>query len=163
MNYKFDKIEGVVQSGSPRLSLFWFLGAIVSLILVDQFTKWFFYRYFPYVRIYTYLGLERFDNYHFAFSLPLTPIVMYGVYISVLSIVAWYLIKHWPSLSRLHVFAWSLILAGACSNILERVSTGYVKDFIHILYAYINVADIYIVAGATLLLLSTKPLVETKE
>lgn len=49
-----------------------------------------------------------------------------------------------------------MILAGALGNLSERLIRAYVADFMHINHwPVFNMADVFIVAGAGLLLLST--------
>jgi len=59
--------------------------------------------------------------------------------------------------SRWHIAALSLILAGGVGNLIDRVSLGYVIDFIDfraIHFAIFNLADSCITVGAVLLCLS---------
>ncbi len=51
-----------------------------------------------------------------------------------------------------------MIIAGGLGNIIDRIRLGYVVDFIDfrlINYAIFNVADIFIVVGAGLLLIDS--------
>ena len=54
------------------------------------------------------------------------------------------------------VFALCLILAGAIGNFYDRIAYGYVVDFFDLLFvnfAIFNVADIFVVCGAVILVL----------
>jgi signal peptidase II len=57
--------------------------------------------------------------------------------------------------SRLTSWACGLILGGAAGNLLDRLVSGEVTDYVHFSFWYIfNAADAAIVAGVTLLLIS---------
>ena len=57
--------------------------------------------------------------------------------------------------SRTTVVGCGLILGGAAGNLLDRLMSGEVTDYVHFSFWYIfNAADAAIVAGVTLLLLS---------
>ena len=58
--------------------------------------------------------------------------------------------------SRLATLACGLILGGAAGNLLDRLTTGEVTDYVHFSFWYVfNAADAAITVGAALLLLST--------
>ena len=59
------------------------------------------------------------------------------------------------SSSRLTSLGCGLILGGAAGNLLDRLSTGEVTDYVHFSFWYIfNAADAAIVVGVAILLLS---------
>ena len=58
-------------------------------------------------------------------------------------------------LSRLYIVAFSLILAGAIGNLIDRIMFGYVVDFIDLrLWPVFNVADSAITIGAVIIAIS---------
>jgi signal peptidase II len=58
--------------------------------------------------------------------------------------------------SRLTTLGCGLILGGAAGNLLDRLSTGEVTDFVHFSFWYVfNAADAAITVGVALLILST--------
>ena len=64
---------------------------------------------------------------------------------------------------KLELFSLSLILAGGVGNLIDRISLGYVIDFIDVRlihFAIFNVADMCITVGAILLCLAV--LIEDK-
>ena len=68
-------------------------------------------------------------------------------------VVLWMLLSGRPSI--LTVVGCGLILGGAAGNLLDRLSSGEVTDYVHFSFWYIfNAADAAIVAGVGLLLLS---------
>ena len=70
--------------------------------------------------------------------------------------MAYYVFKNYRIFSFFSSLAWTLIFAGALSNIAERLYLGYVKDFIYIdFYHWVgiyNLADGYIIVGIIILL-----------
>jgi signal peptidase II len=68
-------------------------------------------------------------------------------------VVLWMLLSGRPSM--LTMLGCGLILGGAAGNLLDRLSSGEVTDYIHFSFWYIfNAADAAIVVGVGLLLLS---------
>ena len=58
--------------------------------------------------------------------------------------------------SRLATVACGLILGGAAGNLLDRLTTGEVTDYVHFSFWYVfNAADAAITVGVVLLLIST--------
>lgn len=54
--------------------------------------------------------------------------------------------------SRLELLGFTLVLAGALGNTLDRLARGYVVDFIHVAYwPVFNVADVLVVLGIVLM------------
>ena len=69
-------------------------------------------------------------------------------------VVLWMLLSGKPS--RLATLGCGLILGGAAGNLLDRLGSGEVTDYVHFSFWYIfNAADAAIVIGVGLLLLST--------
>jgi signal peptidase II len=70
-----------------------------------------------------------------------------------ISVVLWMLVS--GSGSRLNTLGCGLILGGAAGNLLDRLTTGEVTDYVHFSFWYIfNAADAAITVGVALLLLS---------
>ncbi len=69
-------------------------------------------------------------------------------------VVLWMLLAGEPS--KLTALGCGLILGGAAGNLLDRLSSGEVTDYVHFSFWYIfNVADAAIVTGVAALLLSS--------
>lgn len=95
---------------------------------------------------------ELYRNYNFAFSLELPTIVMSVIYLVLLGGLVLYFIRRNDKTTALKL-AFILILAGALSNILDRLMLGYARDFIAVLWGNIfNLADVFILCGVLLLL-----------
>ena len=69
------------------------------------------------------------------------------------AVVVWMLLSGRPT--RLATLGGGLILGGAAGNLLDRLNSGVVTDYVHFSFWYIfNAADAAIVTGVALLLLS---------
>ncbi|MBN1468209.1 MAG: signal peptidase II [Fusobacteriaceae bacterium] len=76
---------------------------------------------------------------------------------AVLSMI-WYLHLNYKKISKLEVITWTLIIAGALGNILDRIFRGYVVDMIDFrgIWQYVfNLADAYINIGIFLMIISS--------
>lgn len=97
-------------------------------------------------------------NYYIAFSLPVSGLiltVLIGAIILALIIFLGYLIK--TRQNKLLAAGLFLILLGALSNFIDRLSLGYVVDYLYLKYFTVfNLADIYISIGALISLISLK-------
>lgn len=70
------------------------------------------------------------------------------------AVVLWMLFSGPPS--RLTTSGCALILGGAAGNLFDRITSGAVTDYIHFEFWYVfNAADIAIVSGVALLLISS--------
>ncbi|MEK7064827.1 MAG: signal peptidase II [Patescibacteria group bacterium] len=102
-----------------------------------------------------WLGWELFLNKGIAFSLPfpnwliilITPVLL-------LLLIAWAKEKQ---RSKMFYFGVSLIVAGAVSNFVDRVLWGATIDYLRVLTGVINLGDVGIVVGASLLLTYPHP------
>src|SRR5918998_5518885 len=83
-----------------------------------------------------------------------SPLVLLIGSVVAVVIVLWMLLAGQPS--RLTTVGCGLILGGAAGNLVDRLSTGEVTDFVHFSFWYVfNAADAAIVVGVATLLLST--------
>jgi signal peptidase II len=124
---------------------FYFL-ILGSLILIDQLSK----------LAVSKLGWSIFLNDQFAFSLPVPIVLMFAIYLLVLSGSLFYIYKFWKNFSSQQKLAWTLVVAGGLSNVVERIFLGSVRDFIPLAGGMLNFADFYILIGLVLLLVSTR-------
>lgn len=77
--------------------------------------------------------------------------------ITISALLIWWL-KKLPSTNKRLGSAYALVLAGALGNLYDRLSYGYVVDFLHVFYKtwnfpVFNIADSAICVGAGLLLI----------
>lgn len=125
------------------LNTHWFnVFLFVFLVTVDQASK--------------YTAKSPFLNTVFAFSLPLSKIAIYAIYIIVLAIIANYIIRKYKIFLWSEKVAWVFILSGSLSNIAERVWLGYVRDWIYIFNGVLNLADFFIIFGILILFFAVK-------
>jgi len=137
-------------------SLFFLFGAL--LIALDQAAKRLAYakgagsflaRYLQKLR--PAFGFKIFPNYNFAFSLHVPIVLTYIIYAVLLGLLLFWFSDVENRTWKIK-FGVTLILAGALSNIFDRVYLGYVRDFIFVFWGNIfNLADMYIVLGILLL------------
>jgi signal peptidase II len=82
-----------------------------------------------------------------------SPLVLLIGSVVAVVIVLWMLLTGRPS--RLTTLGCGLILGGAAGNLLDRLSTGEVTDFVHFSFWYVfNAADAAITVGVAVLLLA---------
>jgi signal peptidase II len=97
-------------------------------------------------------------NYYIAFSLPVSGRILtllIGLIVLALTIFLGYLIKERQS--KLLAAGLFLILLGAISNFIDRLSLGYVVDYLYLKhFTVFNLADMYISIGALISLISLK-------
>lgn len=127
------------------INKFYFL-ILGSLILIDQLSK----------LAVSKLGWSIFLNDQFAFSLPVPTVLMFAIYFLVLSGSFFYIYKFWKNFSDQQKLAWTLVVAGGLSNVVERIFLGSVRDFIPLAGGMLNFADLYILIGLVSLLVSTR-------
>lgn len=146
-------IKKIFQNERVRSFVFWFTG----LLLLDQLAKFFAFRFISepgYLSLSAerIIGMQLFKNFDFAFSLPLPQTLIFIIYAVVLVMISSYVKKNFNLFDAKSFLAWTFIISGAISNIVERVITGYVKDFFYIIGGGIfNFADFYILFGIALL------------
>jgi len=145
-----------------------YLLVALALVAADQLTKTWAANTFPLNGPGMTLGL----GFHFTYTRNTgaafgilqggpTATFLLGVLSAVVSLAIFiYLLRHARELSRLQLAAFTLILAGALGNMIDRFLLGYVRDFIHFYvqgfnFPVFNLADACVVIGAGLLILSS--------
>lgn len=123
----------------------WF-GLTIFLVLIDQITKW----------LASYWRWPIFFNDQFAFSLPVPGVLMAIIYLLVVIGISIYLFRTWYRFTNIQKLAWTFVCAGGLSNIAERIVLSYVRDFIPIANGMLNGADLLIIVGLILLLVSQR-------
>lgn len=81
----------------------------------------------------------------------LLTVLIFGYFFIIITI--YYLNKNFRDQSAL---ALVFLLAGVTSNLADRAVLGYVRDYINIGSIMFNLADVMIVAGALVILISSK-------
>ena len=147
-------------------NLWWLLLAVVAIVL-DQYTKQLATATLTYaepVPVLPFLNWTLLHNYGAAFSFLSDAGGWQRYFFSVLAALVSIAFTVWlvrmPRALRVLPLAIALILGGALGNLIDRVSLGYVVDFIHIYYQdfhfpAFNIADSAITLGTILLIVDT--------
>ena len=118
---------------------------VISAFAIDRLTK-------------VYLPVHRYCNDGAAFGLlkgQNTLLAIFGALVVLTLIVI--LIRKQKKLNILQKIGLSLVIGGTAGNLLDRVLYGYVIDFINlkfINFPVFNMADVFINAGAAILLIT---------
>ncbi len=124
----------------------WLIGlaTVVWAVVLDQGTKLWAMRA-------SGRGVEVLHNPRYALGVlgGSVPVMIVGT-VAVLAVFAAVVV---PLAHRLGLPAWipGLVLGGACSNLIDRVRFGAVRDFITTGVAIVNVADLLVLAGVLML------------
>jgi signal peptidase II len=108
------------------------------------------------------IGFEISKNFGFAFGLPLPMPIIFIVTIVVLGLISWYFILSLPFTAKENLLAYGfgLILGGGAANFFERVTHGFVTDYVRIsldgLSGTWNAADIGIIVGMVLWIIAAR-------
>ncbi|WOE41635.1 signal peptidase II [Acinetobacter chinensis] len=147
-------------------NLMW-LGLSVLAIIIDQWTKNIASTHLTYadpVPVLPFLNWTLLHNYGAAFSF-LSDAGGWQHYLftglaGIVSIIFIFWLMRMPKSTVVLPMAIALILGGAIGNLIDRISLGYVVDFIHVFYQNnhfpaFNIADSAITLGTILLLIDT--------
>ena len=132
----------------------WKLVIIAVVLLADMLTKFFIVNEVSLID--GVLAITPTKNYGAGFSILTgqTRLLISFTLVFLIGIVIFdVLFKH---KSTLFGIATGLIVAGSLGNLIDRLAFGYVRDFVYlqfINFPVFNVADIFVVCGATLLIL----------
>ena len=142
-----------------------FLSGVLGVVLIDRLTKNFFAGFLglnesiaviPHV---IHFSLVHNTGIAFGFFKDCGAVfIIIPVILTGLLIYNVYYYRHSPQLSRIYIVAFSLILGGAIGNLIDRITLGYVIDFIDFrVWPVFNVADSAITIGAGIILLKCIP------
>ncbi|MBW5290420.1 MAG: Lipoprotein signal peptidase [Candidatus Ruthia sp. Asou_11_S2] len=138
---------------------------VVLLVVLDQLTKLLAYEYLGIgnsIAINEFLSLTFAHNYGAAFSFLADSGGWQRYFLSSVSALASIVISVWilktPLKHRFKLISLVLILSGAIGNMIDRITNGFVVDFIDFHYArfnypIFNFADIFISVGVVLLII----------
>ena len=140
-------------------SKLYYLSFSIFIILIDQFTKYsMFYNYKLYLNKNFFLfRLDFVRNYGAAFNIFTGSRIFLSIISIIFSIILFYLILRNKSSNSLDLYSYSFILGGTIGNGIDRITKGYVIDFINlniIDFPVFNIADISINIGFILILYS---------
>lgn len=141
------------------------ISIIIPTLLIDQITKFIIYKNMNLgesINILNFLNITFVKNYGAAFSfLNNAPIWFRKPFFLIVPITAIiivsYLLKK-ENVSKLKIFAFSFIIAGAFGNFIDRLTYGFVVDFLDLYigkhhWPVFNVADISITIAIVLLII----------
>lgn len=94
-----------------------------------------------------FFGWQVYKNFGVAFSLPLSNWLIVTLSLPILMVVCWLLIISFREMRIYQLTSWSLILFGACSNLIDRITRGFVVDFFRFGMSLINLGDIMVLVG----------------
>ncbi len=133
------------------------LGAVVALVVLDQFTKLLSLQFLSLTPqpLMPFVSLTLACNTGAAFSLFEGQLPLLTIIACILSVVLFVLLIRLPKEYSLQSLALPLILAGAIGNVIDRIVRGCVVDFIHLhagnhSFPIFNVADSLITIGVCL-------------
>ncbi len=126
------------------------------LIIIDQLSKHYILKnpdVFRDFSVFNILNIKLNKNYDLAMSIKVPYLLLYLLIGLAVAFVIILLIKNYRQKNLINIFILTVILAGAVSNIIDRVTLGYVIDFINIpFFTTFNLADIYITLGVSYLI-----------
>lgn len=142
----------------PVLKIIIIIGVSFLLLILESLIKYVFAPKISQEGLYLIkpvLQLAYVPNYNIAFSLPLPAFLIYFLVISALIFLCflwWYVLS---SGNFKILFAISLVIIGALSNLIDRFALGYVVDYINIfIWPIFNLADCLIVVGILVYIVS---------
>ena len=147
-----------------QFDIFLSLITVTVVVFTDRFSKIFFSKVlalgesWPVIRGVLHMTLGH--NTGIAFGLfknqGIVFIIIPMIAIILLAFNIYYYRSNKENLSRMYIVAFSLILGGAIGNLIDRITFGYVIDFIDFrIWPVFNVADSAITIGAGIILLVT--------
>jgi signal peptidase II len=88
-------------------------------------------------------------NYGMSFDIAVPPVILIGLNLFILGSLFIFLILQWKRQAWGKALALSLLLGGAVGNLFDRLTFGYVRDWLLLFEtSAINLADVFILAGA---------------
>lgn len=138
---------------------FWqYLPISIGLLILDQIFK-----YWAFIRLSgeadffilgRFLSLEFYQNPGIAFGIPLPPWFFYLVVVVILILLGYFFRQYYQKKDLISLFALSLIMGGALSNLIDRMRFGYVIDYLNFAFwPVFNLADVMVVSGVIVLLI----------
>ena len=123
-------------------------------LFLDRFLKWQALNNWLEKRIIkNYFGWQPFLNKGAAFSITIPNWLIIILTAIIIGFIFFLLSQEYNTISRL--WAWSLILTGALSNLYDRLVYSYVIDYLAFVTGVINIADMLIILGLIIYLLTS--------
>ena len=133
---------------------------LILLLLLDFFSKKFIFNLIilnNFITVLPFLDLIHIHNYGIAFGLFAGILPIWLIVIITVTIVFFLVSLIFINSTQIEKWGFLLILAGAISNLVDRIMHKYVLDFIYLHYKdfywpAFNFADIYITFGVLMIL-----------
>ena len=136
-----------------HISLFVFLS--IAVLMLDLITKVIAEQQLlhPYWLIDGQVGFYYAENYGIAFSIPFSGPLLIVTNLIIIASLLYYIFKYLDLRNDSVMIASSLLIGGAAGNMLDRLTRGYVVDFIAIgRFPVFNIADVALTVSAFLLI-----------
>lgn len=135
-----------------------YLSIIGGLLVLDQICKILVYFKLPreanFFILKPILSLEFYRNTGIAFGISLPPWLFYTVAAIILAGLIYWARYYYQKKETVSFLALSLIMAGALSNLIDRLRLGYVIDYLNFAFwPVFNLADVMVVAGVVILII----------
>ncbi len=131
---------------------------VVALTVADQIIKYFIYKNPDYSRDFVIGQISYWANRGLAFGLPLGKNFIIAATLPIIFYLIYLLGRHYRARHFWSVAALGLVVAGALSNLIDRLRFGFVVDYITLQpwYPTFNIADVMIVGGVILLIIFSR-------
>ena len=134
---------------------------IIILIIIDFFSKKLIFNFIDlnnFIYVTSFFDLAHIHNYGISFGLFSGFIPPWVLIIISLLITLFIIYLYFLSISILEKWSYLLIIAGALSNIVDRIINGFVLDYLYFHYKdfywpAFNFADIYITIGVFMIII----------
>jgi signal peptidase II len=128
-------------SNTKKMALLYIVA--IFFIFLDRFAKIYFTNTRDEVKLLgSYLSLNYAENPYIAFSIPISPILIKFLSLSLGMLIIVYFLKYLKEKKQIIIFPLFLLILGSFSNIYDRFMYGYVIDYIDLRYFTIfNIAD----------------------
>jgi len=137
--------------------------AVVFLLLFDRWLKILAVKGLAFELVEKILSFNFTKNYGIAFSLPVAKSVVIILVLIIIGYLLRLLFESIRDCNLINVMGYFLVIAGALSNLFDRIMYGYVIDYLEVRYfSVLNLADVMIFCGVVAVLwtiIKKKPII----
>lgn len=141
------------QIKSSTKNIVWLI-VLAIFFLIDRYLKYLALSYLnkPFILIEKLLSFNFIPNYQIAFSLPFSGLWLNIIIILIIAAINCYLILNQKKLNSVELISLSAIIIGAISNLIDRLTYGFVIDYLDLSWFTIfNLADVMISIGTLII------------